>query len=694
MSRLTKIISLSLLLALSLGCVYYNTFYHARKYFKQAESRRKEAGRNVKKVGAGDYKKAIEKSDKVIEKHPNSKWYDDALYVNGVSHFYTESYTKAEKRFRELIANFPDSKYYKDARLYLAKTKLKLDEEASAMELFELLFLESKEKEIKGQAALALGEYYFEEKKYDEAEPYFASLVDSLGNDEEEIIAQIYIADGYFNRFRYKKALDNYMETFDYALSTDDKYRVNFRIGECHYLMNDIETGMEYFDKLAEDEIYFDSLAQVRLMIGLGYEWDGDVGLAEGVYEQITIEHPRHPAAAQANYFLGLISQYEYEDYKKAKAYYDAAKGGGSASDIYQDALQRSSDIGKLEQYLDRRELDTTATEDEIDRAAETQYLLAELYLTQLGKPDSALQEFEYIIDKFPESYLAPKAIIAVAMMQRDYYSDTLAYDSTLRRVLKDYPKSDYLPEAIGLLGLAGTIADSGYAEAYYRKAENFLLKEENVDSARYYYAFVADSFPRAEINNQAKYTLLWLTETYDSPEDSSLYFSYAYFADSFPRTEFGRAASKKLAAKPKFARSDDEESPDSLLAMADSTGDVTDTTEQRYLTPEERYFINEDGNSIWEVGQPPERFDREFRYPPAAYSYEFEGFLYFQVRIDAFGDVADYKLMNPTQSEELNEEAIEVVLSAHFPTFWIPPELIDTWFVYKYEIKLPSSLR
>jgi TolA-binding protein len=694
MSRLIKIISLSLLVTMSLGCVYYNTFYYARKFFNEAESKRKEAGRNAGKVGAGGYKKAIEKTDKVIEKYPGSKWYDDALYMNGVSHYYTENYTKAEKRFRELIANFPDSKYLKDARLYLAKSKLKLDEEASAMELFERLFIEGKDKQIKAEAALALGEYYFEEKKYDKAEPYFASLVDSLGNDEDKVIAKIYIGDGYFDRFRYKKALDSYLKTFDYELSTDDKYRVTYRIGECYYFMNDIETGMTYFEKLADNEIYFDSLAQVRLMIGLGYEWDGDVGLAEGIYEQITIEHPRHRAAAQASYYLGLIHQYEYENYKKAKEYYDGAQSAGRGSDIYKDALQRSSDIGKLEEYSNRKELDTTATEEEIDGAAETQYLLAELYLIQLGKPDSALQEFEYITDNFPQSYLAPKAMIAVALMKRDYYSDTLACDSILRQVLKDYPRSDYIPEAIDLLGLAGTIADTGYAEAYYREAENFLFKEENLDSARYYYAIVADSFPRSKINDQARFTLLWLTETYDSPEDSSLYYSYASFADSFPRTEYGRAASKKLTAKPKRAPSEDEDSPDSLQAEVDSTSAIEDTTDQRYITPEERYFLNEEGNSIWEVGQPPERFDREFRYPPAAYTYEFEGFLYFQVRIDAFGDVAELKLMNPTPSEELNEEATEVVLSAHFPTFWIPPELIDTWFVYKYEIELPSSLR
>lgn len=697
MNRLVNILSLTLILMICLGCVYYNTFYYARKAFNEAESKRKTAGRRAGKTGAGQYKRAIEKSDKIIEKYTTSKWYDDALYINGVSHYWTENYSKSEKRFRELIANFPESKYNKEAHLYLAKSKLKLGEEAVAMTLFEELFVESKEKWIKSEAALALGEYYFENKEHDKAEQYFNSLVDSLGNDEEKVIAKMYIADGNYSRFRYRQALEDYVEILDYRLTSADKFKAKFRAGECYYYLNDIEAGMEYFSELAGNELYFDSLPAVKLMIAQGYEWDGDLILAEEVYEEVAIENPRHPAGATANYNLGLIYQYDYEDYKKAKEYYDQAKSVGSQSDIYQDALQRSSNIGKLQEYLEREELDTTATQEEIDKAAETQYLLAELYLIQLDKPDSALQEYEYILDNFHDAYLAPKALIAIALLKRDYYDDTTACDTILRMVQEDYHKSDFVPEAIDLLGLAGTAADTGYAAVYYTKGEDFVFDEENIDSARHYFHIVADSFPRSRLNNQAKFALLWLTETYDSPEDSSLYYAYAYFADSFPNTQFGRAANRKLVEKPKMTREVEEETQDTLFATTESYDDedVVDTSEQRYVSPEEKYFLGPDGEmTLFEVQEGPYRFDKEFRYPPAAYTLEFEGYLYFQVRIDPFGDIADIKLMNPTFSEELNEEATETVLSGHFKTHWIPPELVDFWFVYKYKIELPRSLR
>jgi len=692
-------------MVLASGCVYYNTFYHARKSFNDAESKRKNAGPRVSgKSFSGQYSKAIEKSQKILEKYPNSSWYDDALFVNGVSNYYVEEYSKAERRFRELIANYPESQFVKESRLYMAKTKLKLGEEAEAMVQFEALFTESKERSVKVEAALALGQYYFDKKNYSEGEKYFSSLLDSLGNDQEKVVAQMYIADGQYARFNYKSALDSYLKVLDYKPSLADQYKANFRAGECSFFLHQIEDGMMYFNKLATEPLYFDSLPSIKLMIAFGYELDGNVQLAEEIYNQVTVESQRQQGAV-AYYNLGLIHQFDYENYKKAKEFYDKAKSFGSGSGIYQDALQRSSDIGKLQEYSKMQALDTSATQDDIDNAAKTQYLLAELYLTQLGKPDSALQEFQYVIDKFPNSYLIPKALIAKGLVLRDNFDDTLGFDSSLRKVLQDYPHSDFVPEAIGLLGLAGTMADTGYAELYFHKAEQFAFDQNstdstasnNLDSAKYYYRLVADSFPRSSFNNQAKFTLLWLVENYESPGDSTLYFAYANFADSFASSEFGKEAQKKIILQPKIFKQVQDTSAVTAASsqqQGQAVDSTADSTAQRALSPEEKYYIDRDGNKIVNVGQEPIRTDKEFRYPPAAYTLNFEGKLVFQIKLDPFGDVTDLELKNPTPSEELNTEAAETVKGFHFDMQSIRPELYDSWMVYNFNVKLPQSLR
>ena len=696
MSRRINLILIVLILATSVGCVYYNTFYHARKNFNEAESRRKNLARGASTRGlASYYSKSVDKAEKVLEKWPDSKWADDALYVCGVSYFFMEKYDKSEKRFRELIASYPESKYVRESRVYLAQAKLMLKDIDEAMVLFQELYGTNESRSIREKAAQALGEYYFQEKEYEQAEVYFQALIDSLGDDITRLNSQLYIADGQFAQFEFMNALESYEQVLDMDPESDIKYQAVYRIGECLYFLGDIEGGLENYQMLVDDEIFYDSLAAVRLMVALGHEMDGDLELAVGVYEQIVLESPaRGNHAILANFNMGLIYQYDFEDFKKAKDYYDKAKGG-SRSDVSQEALQRSSDIGKLELYSQKQDFDSTATQEDYENAALTQYLLAELYLTQLNKPDSALQEFEYIIQNFPNTLIAPKALIATATIQRDYYDDTLSCDNFLRAVLLDYPKSDYIPEAIDLLGLEGTRADTGYAEKYYEHAERFFIDTVLLDSARQYLQLIIDSFPDSEINMQARYTNLWLTEMYDNPGDSTVYFAYVEFLDSFPTGEFANLVEQRITAKPakRPVYTPEEDTISTDFAFDTTLTDSTAIT-ARALTPEEKYYIDPEGKKIPKVKEDPMKVDREFKYPTAAYYLNFEGYFYFQVKIDAFGDVAEARLMNSSPSEELNLEAYETVLVSHFNTAWIPPELFDTWFVYKFHVKPPDMLK
>ncbi len=707
MKKFSVVLLFGFILLVSSGCVYYNTFYHAKKAFNKAESaRKKDTGRNRANINKGDYNTARDKSAKVIENYPTSKYYDDALYVNGVSNYYLEDYNRAEKRFRELLANFPESEYTRNARLYLAKSKLKLGDMTEARALFERLFAESKEKEVKAEAAMALGEYHFENKEYEKSREFFNSIIDSLGNNEEKKAALLYNADGYFSRFQFRQALDSYLGVLDLDPTTKEKYQAIYNAGRSCYFLNDIDQGMDYFYQLADDPFYYDSLGAIKLQIAEGFELNSDLILAEETYREVAVEFPSRAPGAIANYNLGLIYQYDYEDYPKAKEFYDKAKIRSAGDDIYQDALQRSTDIGKLEEYSERIELDTSATTAEIDSAAYQQYLLGELYMYQLDKPDSAYQEFKYIIDNFPSSYFTPKAMIAAAAISRDYYEDTVSCDSMLRMALKEYPRSDFAPEVIDLLGLAGTVADTGYAGYYFKKAESFAFDKEMYDSAKYYYEFVADSFPNSKYATKAKFAAIWVQDEYASPGDSSIYYAYSEFVDSFPRTEFAQVANQKINVPERRVRRDDPDDNSNDTTTTISIQDLRagdedelkkfegDNQDENYLTPEEKVYIDPDGNTIEQVEQGPFRCDQEFIYPASAYSTDFEGSLVFQIKLDAFGEIVDHRLMTPSPSKELDDVVTEVVLNCHWDTGWMDPEEYNTWFVYKYAVRLPAGAR
>ena len=92
--RLSRQLALSVLVALFLllssGCVYFNTFYHARTWYNQAEKTRQRDNRDAASGGEVTlYQDAIKKCSKVISEHPGSSYMDDALFIIGKSYYYT-----------------------------------------------------------------------------------------------------------------------------------------------------------------------------------------------------------------------------------------------------------------------------------------------------------------------------------------------------------------------------------------------------------------------------------------------------------------------------------------------------------------------------------------------------------------------------------------------------------------------------
>ena len=352
------VILLAVGVILSCSSAYYNTFFNARQAFNLAESTRKDSHRG--RVDKGNYQKAIEKALKVIEYYPDSKWYDDALFVLGVSYYYTDQPNKADRRLRELLANYEKSDYVKDATVYLARTKLQLGEEDDAMALFEEIFGADYSRDNKTQAALALGAYYHDKQNYDLASNYYKAVRDSLGTPDEKLQAQLSIADAEFEAYRFGDALGSYLQLLGMNPSTELKYTTLHQAAICAFRLQRVPVGIDYLKQLMNDELYFDSIDALKLNIAEGYEMDGDIELAYDLYTDVANQEENLRRASFANYRLGLIEQFDYDNLIEAKKYYDLTIKSDRVTDTGKDALQRSTDIGKLVQFSKKLEFDTT----------------------------------------------------------------------------------------------------------------------------------------------------------------------------------------------------------------------------------------------------------------------------------------------------------------------------------------------
>lgn len=701
LTRATLILLISIFcLVLYGGCIYYNTFYNARKEFNRAESARKKSKTKSGRAGAAQYKMAIEKSLKVVENYPNSKWYDDALYILGISYYFTGQFGRSERRLRELLANYPESQYVKQSYLYLAKAKLNQNDIDEAMILFDTVFAGDYEREFRAEAAMAIGVYHLENKNYSSADQYLLAVRDSLGSDEEAKLAQKYMADRYYDTYRFDDALSGYLQLLSMDPDTKERFHSLFRAADCSFRLQRINIGMEYLDRLKQDELYYDSIPLLKLTEAQGFEYDDDLELAVAAYEELTGDESNRKVVAQAYHRLGLIYQYDYDKLTEAKEYYDQAVKFASSSDIGRDALQRSSDIGKVEAFGRLIEIDSTTTQHQIDEAALIQYQLAELYWFNLNKPDTAILEMQYLVDSFPTAFETPKAMIALAQMYREFKGDSAGADSIMREMLDRYPTSDYIPEALEQLHLIGSAADSGYALVYMHRAEE-LLDEELIDSARANYQLIIDEFPDSKYYLQARFALIWLTETYESPGDSSLILAYSEFIDSFPGTNWADEARKRISFTP--VRPLRDASLDSVQQVEDTVSEQVTTDELSSDTASSQFdsfsslYIDPEGDSIINLPSVVTLLEtrEEFVYPMEAFLAEWiQRDIYFQIKLDFDGRVADFMLKTPTQYDELNLRLERSVKSMIFDVTLLELYLRDKWFVYKYTVVKPSHLR
>ena len=92
----SKLYTLLLFVVFSSSCAYYNTFYNAEQYFEEAEKLRLEKDGEMIPISAMDkYGKTIEKSKKVIEEFPESKYVNEARLLMGKARYYRSHYDLA-----------------------------------------------------------------------------------------------------------------------------------------------------------------------------------------------------------------------------------------------------------------------------------------------------------------------------------------------------------------------------------------------------------------------------------------------------------------------------------------------------------------------------------------------------------------------------------------------------------------------
>ncbi|HID92605.1 MAG TPA: tetratricopeptide repeat protein, partial [bacterium (Candidatus Stahlbacteria)] len=402
-------------------CLYYNTFYNAKEYYKKAL----ESSPPSKQL----LDRCIEKCEKIIRYHPKSDLVPHAIFLMGKCLFEKEEYEAAERKFIELTLYYPKSSFTPKAYIMLGRCYLKGGKFIDARDAFSKA---ESNRRIREEASFNIVSTYIVSGEYAEAIEKGNEFIKKFPKSRFkgsvfELMGVAYDSLGNFNDAinMYRRALK----------ITTDKLSVSTKIGNDLLALGEIEEALSLFLALRKGSLTKEEDRDIALKIA-------DCHIALNDYKAAVKILEKYPNDQLALYKLGIIYETYLSDLEKAKSYYDKARNRGPSTPTGKEALLKSSAIGKLTQYRDKLD------EGEESEAAKTQFLLAETYLLDFKKIDEAITEYQKVIENFPESEYAPKAAYSIAWVLENVKKDDekaiLAYQS----VIEKYPNTKYSEKA------------------------------------------------------------------------------------------------------------------------------------------------------------------------------------------------------------------------------------------------------
>jgi TonB family protein len=661
-----KLILIPILL-ISFSCAYYNTFYHAKKSFKKAESSQQKANRQIASSEEKRlYDEAIQKASKVLTFYSKSRWVDDALLVIGMSFYYQGEYVKAERKFSELVSGFPRSDLVLKARFYEAMCQYRLEEYSEATSSLRSILADPKGKKLREQIYFTLGEIYFQQKRYDEAIEMYETLMQKYSNSKLSAEAQYRIGESYLGKKNYLGAQEALGKVNRFRPTNELVFNSAFKIAECYYLMEKISSGTELLNKLAKDERFYQKLPVVKLKIAEGFYLLDKNEEAIKEYEEITTSYPKTEESATAYYQLGIIYQERLSDLKKAKEMFDQSKNEKPGSVCAKKALEKSVSLSKVDEYKKQLSL------KEAEETAKTMFLLAELYLTQINQPDSALAEYLSLVEHHPQSEYAPKSLYAAAWVLENVKKDSMAANNIYQRILKEYPNSDYAKPTYEFLNKPSSSQET-YAEKEYLRAEELLLTKGKVDSALALYRKIVQDYPQSEYAPKASYAIAWAIENLLCPNDSSGILAYQEVVDKFPQTEYAARAKLKLGAS----------GIQRIVPVTPALGDTIpkaalDTTK---LFPD---------TALYSVPRAPTPMVRGvFVYPETERDSRIEGKVVLKIKVDySKGMVTEAVVLGSLNNYNIDEAAKKAALSTVFSPDSFQVKQPEGYYIYTVDVK------
>jgi tetratricopeptide (TPR) repeat protein len=496
--------------------------------------------------------------------------------------------------------------------------------------LLELQNSSKVKRDVVDESRLLLGDVYFEQEFYAEAEKEYRSTAESAKKKWIKAKAYFQMGQSQLKTQDYFEAINSFKMALKHSFDKQFKFEAELNLGRALKLAGNYQKATKICRGLLENESVKDKHGLVKLELAdciyregkslfkklkdADVSYRGKIEEALDEYKKITSEYKRTEVSAQAYFQMGKIYEDEFGDFSKAKENYEKVRREFIRSKLVELANQKARSLGKLIQLknlvsktqglrrsddsdmthqltememllleqgvhpelrflrkkrkiaqfaqLSQAEKETqnasarnvnTGQKTSVDEIVASKLQLAELYLFQFAQYDSAIQEYEEILELFPNHSAGAKALYSLAFIYENEYQDKIKTDSLLLELVKRYQGSYQAQEARKKLGLPIVFEQTDQAAVLFKKAEDTLFKEKNVHKAIREYQKIVNTYPGSEYAPKSLYAVGWIYEQIKNQNDKA-YEIYQEIVDKYPNTDFSKKVQKKIKAVQRLA--------------------------------------------------------------------------------------------------------------------------------------------
>lgn len=415
----------------------------------------------------------------------------------------------------------------------LGEIHIELGNKSAAVEEFRKAVKLSKDSVLKGQLLLNSGEILMQINQTENALKLYREVLKVTSDPNQLNMANLEVV-------RILRILERWDETIKTirVLLTNEKFTslksdLNLELAQLYEMRGMTQEAISRYTSITEDFPKTEASAAAYFQLGgLALSESEDYEAAKRYFSNVEKEKRSSLLVPSARVYVN-----EIEAYLDVENSLDVLEAVLAAARLESEETQESDPADSVESVpdslIDPVQVEETAVTDTLttrQEIAQNLYSLGELYAFHFNREDSAIKVLEELVSNYPESDSRPQALYTLGYLLNERGDSALA-DNYVSQLIETYPTTEYAIKAAAELG----IELINKAEELLESAETHLRVDP--ESAILLYKRILNEYPESQYVPHAIFSIGYTYENSLHDIDSTLSY-YGRLVETFPESD------------------------------------------------------------------------------------------------------------------------------------------------------------